>query len=113
MKLVIILFFLINLKLIFTYSLEDKKSLNKEELSLEIQSLLKKSSTLNKIKSKSFSSIKSLNRNNKLYKTRIFIIKDRDQIQEKPLMFKASIKLADSFDIYEKQKLIKQISLSE
>jgi hypothetical protein len=115
MKLVIFLSFILNLKLSIAYFFKDKNDLKNNFDTFENQIFLEKSSALNKIKSQSLVKLNNSNRQrvNKQYKTKIYLLKDKDAIGEKPSVFKATVKLSDSLEIFENLKLTRKISFLE
>ena len=115
MKLVIFLSFILNLKLSITYLFKDKSNLEKEFDSFEIQSFMEKSTALSKMNSHFLLQLKTSIREkpSKLFKAKIYIFNDRDPLSEKPHISQATMKLTDSLEIYESQKLKKKISFLE
>lgn len=115
MKLVILLSFILNLKLSITYFFKEKSNLKKDFDTFEIQSFLEKSTAVNKMNSHSLLQLKTSSRQRptKQFKAKIYIFKDQDPLSEKPHETQATIKLTDSLEIYEKQKLTRKISFLE
>lgn len=115
MKLVILLSFLLNLKLSLTYFSKDKTQINKDFDTFEKQSYMEKSTTLNKKNPYSFLQLKTTIRQkpSMQFKATVYLLKDKDPIEEKPQEIKATLKITDSLDIFENHKLTSKVSFLE
>jgi len=96
-----------------TYFLNDKTNLKIDLDTFEKQSFLEKSIALNKMNSNSLLQMKTSSKNSKKFKATVYLFKDIDPIEEKPQVWKATVKLSDSFEIFENQKLTHKISFLE
>lgn len=115
MKLVILLSLLLNLKFSIAYFFSDKISVGSDFNTFEKQSFLEKSNTMNEIKSNSMLHLETFNKQriSKQYKTKVYLLNDKDPIGQKANVFHATVKLTDSLEIFENQKLTRKISFLE
>jgi len=115
MKFVNFLCFLIILNLSIADFIGSNKTLQNNFDDFEVQNFLEKgSSTISKMNANSFSKLKLLYRkNNKSFKAKIYILKEKDPLEQKPHVFKANLKLTESIEIYQNKKLEKKISFLE